>query len=193
MGEPLPDPVPPSPPEPDPDPPGPDDPPITDPPIPPWPPDPPPECPDVPLWDYFHGVVDTDTNECEDPGIATHCQRHYGWACFPTGETGCPECPIAVYEYTHGQCEWFPAESKIVFDCWARFTGCIGDYGQPCPEPDYTAFEAFVLAKYYGLAPLSEGKYEPDRRQGEELRSMILANWKDATNVLIQYRPDELV
>jgi len=63
--------------------------------------------------------------------------------------------------------------------------------------------EAHCLANTYNLTPprsvgpakrrpQENGKYEPDRREGEEQRNMVLANWQDKTNILILYNPDEL-
>lgn len=63
--------------------------------------------------------------------------------------------------------------------------------------------EAFILANLYGLSPpravgpaksrpQASGKFEPDRREGESVRSMKVAHWFDSTNVIVQYRPAEL-
>ena len=63
--------------------------------------------------------------------------------------------------------------------------------------------EAYILAKTYNLCPpqepvpngdidLNHGKYEPDNREGEAERWMILAQTLDATNILIAYEPAEL-
>lgn len=63
--------------------------------------------------------------------------------------------------------------------------------------------EAFVLANLYGFNPprkigparnrtQNTGKFEPDHLEGEETRTMVLASFVDATNILIKYHPDEL-
>lgn len=63
--------------------------------------------------------------------------------------------------------------------------------------------EAFTLANTYGFSlPRSvspartrsqaAGKFEPDRREGESVRSMKIAHWFDKTNIIIQYHPAEL-
>ncbi len=65
-------------------------------------------------------------------------------------------------------------------------------------------FEANILAIVYGFNPpriiapiharlLDHGKYEPDHNEAAETRCMVLAHWKDKTNIIIQYTPDELV
>lgn len=63
--------------------------------------------------------------------------------------------------------------------------------------------EAYCLANTYNLNPpriispvrkrqLDAGKYEPDHFEAAETRCMVLAHWKDHTNVIVQYRPAEL-
>jgi hypothetical protein len=63
--------------------------------------------------------------------------------------------------------------------------------------------EAYILAKQYNLSPprkvypertrrLDHGKYEADGTPLAETRSMVLANWFDKTNIIIQYKPAEL-
>jgi len=63
--------------------------------------------------------------------------------------------------------------------------------------------EAFCLANTYNLTPprainpcrnrrTSAGKYEPDRKEFEETRTMVLAHWFDKTNILVKYTPAEL-
>jgi len=64
--------------------------------------------------------------------------------------------------------------------------------------------EAFILANTYGLCPpravyparsrrINTGKYEPDHNEAAATRCMTLAHWFDKTNILIQYKPDELI
>lgn len=64
--------------------------------------------------------------------------------------------------------------------------------------------EAFCLASTYNFVPrryrpyvgthnYDTGMYEPDHFPNAETRYMILAHIADNTNVLIKYRPSELV
>jgi hypothetical protein len=64
-------------------------------------------------------------------------------------------------------------------------------------------YEAYVLAKVYGLLPpqpcyrarwrnTNTGKFEADKKAGESSRCMLLASYVDKTNVLIKYNPAEL-
>lgn len=68
----------------------------------------------------------------------------------------------------------------------------------------FTDKEAFIIAKSYGFNPtrkvgryrsdnVDAGKYEPDHRLGEPLRSMVQASWLDKTNIIIQYAPADLI
>ena len=61
--------------------------------------------------------------------------------------------------------------------------------------------EAFALANTYGFNPpriispvrarrLDHGKYEPDHFGTAETRCIVLAHWKDHTNIIIQYNPE---
>ena len=63
--------------------------------------------------------------------------------------------------------------------------------------------EAFTLANTYAFNPpkkigparlriTDSGKFEPDHREYQATRSMVLASFVDATNIIIQYHPDEL-
>jgi hypothetical protein len=64
--------------------------------------------------------------------------------------------------------------------------------------------ESYIIANVYNFCPgrvvgacrpgtSAGGKYEPDLHPGAEERVMLFANWTDKTNVLIKYRPDELI
>jgi len=59
-------------------------------------------------------------------------------------------------------------------------------------DPKLSDPQAYDLAVEYGLSPLSKGKFEPDHLETEDIRTMILANWHDATNVLIKYDRTQL-
>jgi len=63
--------------------------------------------------------------------------------------------------------------------------GFLAWYALPPADP-------YILAIGYALNNLPDGKYEPDHRTGESLRTLLLANWRDKTNILVQYHPDEL-
>ena len=63
--------------------------------------------------------------------------------------------------------------------------------------------EAFCLANTYGFSPprahypyfdkvSDPGKYEPDDKEGAAERVMLIAHWRDKTNILIKYEPFEL-
>lgn len=63
--------------------------------------------------------------------------------------------------------------------------------------------EAYCLANTYGFCPpmavypakrrqSNAGKYEPDHNVGAETRCMVLAHFSGATNILVQYSPDDL-
>jgi hypothetical protein len=64
--------------------------------------------------------------------------------------------------------------------------------------------EAFILANTYGFNPprktnparlriQNTGKYEPDKNEFAETRTITLASFIDKTNILIKYRPAELI
>lgn len=67
----------------------------------------------------------------------------------------------------------------------------------------YDDYCASVLSQVYGFNPpravyparnraTNSGKYEPDHKEGESPRCMVLAHFADATNILIEYEPDKL-
>lgn len=121
--------------------------------------------------------------------------------------TNCPSCVYAVYAYAYCTCEFIPATPTAYtrYLYFYNFIGCVDYYGDmpadgPCVE---TAQEAFTLAMTYGLNPTrlarggrmrtqDSGKFEPDRKFGEETRTITLASYIDKTNVLIKYRPADL-
>jgi hypothetical protein len=64
--------------------------------------------------------------------------------------------------------------------------------------------EAYILANVYGLLPpqlgncvrarnVYSGKYEPDHNEGAETRTITLASYKDGSNLLVKYAPEELI
>jgi hypothetical protein len=63
--------------------------------------------------------------------------------------------------------------------------------------------EAYILARKYNFlpktkaagspgSPTDNGKYEPVAAESGGVKSMILASFTGRSNLLIQYRPDEL-
>ena len=52
--------------------------------------------------------------------------------------------------------------------------------------------QAYILARQMSFLPSDSGKYEPDNTPADPTRTMILADWKDHTNILIKYTPAEL-
>jgi hypothetical protein len=64
--------------------------------------------------------------------------------------------------------------------------------------------EAYCLANTYGFMPpmpvyparirnTNSGKFEPDHNIGAESRCMLLAHYAGASNVMIKYKPAELI
>ena len=64
--------------------------------------------------------------------------------------------------------------------------------------------DAYILANTYGFNPPKKigparlriqntGKYEPDATALAETRTILLASFVDATNILIRYKPAELI
>lgn len=64
--------------------------------------------------------------------------------------------------------------------------------------------EAYTIAVTYGFCPprkvgparlriQNTGKFEPDADESAATRVLLVANWTDKTNMLIQYTPAELV
>lgn len=59
-------------------------------------------------------------------------------------------------------------------------------------EPYLSYGEAYDLAVEYGFSPLPSGKFEPDKEWWKDERVMLLANWRDKTNILIKYDRTQL-
>lgn len=76
---------------------------------------------------------------------------------------------------------------------WEVNIWCIYCYIGPADEiGDTTPIEAFKINTIMGFNTAKSAKYEPDERKGEETRSIVLANYRDHTNILIQYKPGDL-
>jgi len=134
------------------------------------------------------------TNICEDPGCESVCAENFPRVLY-IPITDCPACETAIYVYSYCDCVYEEGPQFFSATCHFVFAGC-----DPC---DPSGDEAHTLANVYGFNPprkerggrlryQNTGKFEPDRRLGEETRSMILASYLDKTNILVQYRPADL-
>lgn len=104
----------------------------------------------------------------------------------------CPSCTFAWYILNRCECELHPEGPFTLYTCYWDFFGC-SDYIDDVPSfGPLSASLAYTLAIEYGFSPLPDGKFEPDRLFGADERTFLFANWRDHTNVLIKFRPDEL-
>ena len=187
----------PPPPIPPPPPIEPPEPPVPPPPEPPFPPFPPPEPPEPPLPEpppeceieatlhYGHSAY-SPVNLCETQSCLELClpllgQYYFGYA------PSCEACMYPVWSLTRCSCHYYPETQMVFWDCYYDFIGCSPDGVLLPPTFSSDDYNAFKLAHTFGFMPSLTGKYEPVDIIDSDSKLMILADWKDGSNIVFKF------
>jgi hypothetical protein len=130
---------------------------------------------------------DYEPGECENSPCASVCSTNFGIWFYWIPQS--PRHIYGVYFLTNCWCEEFFEGEFYVYTyhclyCW------VGDCDWH-DGPDVR--EAGILSNQQAWLPSDTMLWEPDRHPTAETRTMVLADWKDASNILIKYKPAELV
>lgn len=150
--------------------------------------DPPPDWPLGPdCLENYRGYLDADPDYCLENPCTYLCEVDYGDSfCMAPHD---PKYTYGVYSFVGCVCTPIPYGGLWMFYvvctyCWV----CDSDV---CYDPGIPA--ASMIVNEQGWMPTTSMKWEPYDAADPGEKMIVLADWRDASNILVKYTPEALV